>query len=260
MLTLDNLSVLTFPSILSIILFCMLASVEHPFAASLTGVGLRDHSEEEMLHLSTADWPSPSPPRGRAPRYSYDTSIYTPSFQSATPQQESWLPKLSFDTPTDRNHPVRRMTPDEIRPLRHKESDLLPSPAILRSQVSSPVNSIRGRPGFKRSVTATSSIYSQATTADSTFSNRVSSVSSLSEDSNFFSPLKSPPPMARTFSCSPAVPSIPEQYRTPPTPNGAWTQERSGPSSKKRIVSETFFKHLESHSSLSTKRVACLGL
>ena len=229
--------------IFSIILFCVLATAQHPFAASLAGIHLRDHDEEEILHLSNASWPSPRALGRNAARPSFDTSIYTPSFQPTTSQQEDWLPKLSFDTPTERNHPARRISLDHIQFLRHKESNLLPSPAILQcSEGFSALHSLRGRPPLVRSATthtATSSIYSQSTAADSTFSKHARTMSSFSDDSSIFTPMKSPPLLGRTLSCKPSVPSIPEQYLPPPITSSLRNGGRPRrPRSRPRLVSK----------------------
>ena len=193
----------------------MLATAKDPFAASLAGVHLRDHDEEEILHLSATSRPYPRGPAQNPERRSFDTSIYTPSLQATTSTQDDWLPKLSFDTPTERNHPARRISLNNMQLLRHKESNLLPSPAILQcSEGFGHVHSLRGRSLLIPSATthtATSSIYSQSTATDSTFSKHARIMSSFSDDSSIFSPLKSPPPLVRTLSCKPSVPSIPEQ-------------------------------------------------
>ena len=227
--------------IFSIVLFCMLAKVKTPLAASLAGVRMQNHEEEEILHLSPGSRPYLTDSTRNAERRSYDTSIYTPSLRDTAPAQEEWLPKLSFDTPTERNHPARRSSWNNLQPLRHKESDLLPSPAILRCPEGfSHLQNTRGQPPFLRSITiptATSSIYSQSTVADSTFSKHARTMSSFSDDSSIYPSLKSPPPLGRTPSCKPSVPSIPEHYLSPSATDDAQIAGRPmRPRSRPRMV------------------------
>lgn len=203
--------------IFSITLSCTSASAEHPFAASLAGIHLQDHHKDVILYLSTANWPGSLGPDARP---SFDTSIYTPSFKEPVIAQQPWPSGLDLGEDAHPSDSLHTVTLEDNLFLRHKESNLLPSPGIAQTpQGPSPLQSRRGGlpPGRSLTInTATSSIYSQPTDATLSYSKYASSMSSLNDNSSIWSLGRSPPPPPKTPWRKPSVPTIPQQYLSMP--------------------------------------------
>lgn len=226
----------------------MLVLAKHPFAASLVGVHLHDHHKEVILYLSTASWPSPKFPDITS---SFDKRIYTPSIQGPFASHEEWLPNLSSAPPAQQSNLCYRSSLDENQLLRHKESNLLPSPIMAPSpQELRLLQSERSQPPLKRSATiqtVTSSVYSQSDETQSSLWKYASTKSSLSDDSRTCSLAHSPPPPARILSRKPSVPSVPPQYFALPVESTLHTKKASAQSnSRAHMPLATFKKQAQS--------------
>lgn len=226
----------------------MLALVKHPFAASLAGIHHQYHHKDVVLYLSTASWPGSTVPDMPAVRPSCDTSMYTPSFQGPVVLREDSLSKLEYEAQSQRSNSLHEISQDDIPLLRHKESNLLPSPIILQSpRGQSLVRNKRSRPPLKRNATtdtATSSVYSQPSETSSSFSNYASSMSSLSDNASAWTLGHSPPPPARTLWRKPLVPHIPQKYLSSPITTALCNDKPPArPNSRPHMPPAEFWEH-----------------
>lgn len=205
----------------SCIVVYALKTAGQPFASSLLGVHIRDHNEEEELHLSTelnSTELSFTVSNDSSEKY-FDVPICDPPLYPSLPKRPkppprgriSWLPPLRFQIPAEIGHPALQRKLDQQTPARSQTNLLpasikhLPSPqnAIVVTRSSLEHNDVNATPS--------SSVYSRSTAA-STLSRDPSTLSSLPSTLSFFNSENGCSTIKSSASSTPSVPAIPERY------------------------------------------------
>ena len=199
-----------------------LKTAERPFASSLLGVHIRNHNEEEELHLSTelsSTELSFTPLNNPSEKY-LDVPICDPALYPCPPKRPkppprgriSWLPPLKFQVPAETGHPALQRTPDQQTPTRSQANlsaasiNHLPLPQIAQTAALSSLER------SETTATSSSSVYSRSTSA-STLSRGPSTLSSFPSTLSSFSSNSRSSTIKSSTSSRPSVPAIPEKYR-----------------------------------------------
>ena len=199
-----------------------LKTAERPFASSLLGVHMRNHDEEEELHLSpelSSTELTFTASINPSEKY-FDVPICDPTVCASPPKRPkppprgriSWLPPLKFQVPAETGHPALQGRLDQQTPTRSQTNLLpasisyLPLPKITETTARSSLDR------NKMTKTSSSSIYSRSTTA-STLSREPSTLSSFPSTLSSFSSNSRSNTIKGSTSSRPSVPAIPERYR-----------------------------------------------
>ncbi len=198
-----------------------LKTAERPFASSLLGVHIRDHEEEEELHLSTelsSTESSFNVSNNPSEKY-FDVPICDPALYSCPPKtpkspprgRMSWLPPLKFQVPAETGHPALQRRPDQQTPTK-SQTNLLP--ASINHPPLPQINGMAAHTSLERSVTAatsSSSVYSRSM-SPSTLSRGPSILSSFPSTLSSFSSKSRSSTIKTSTSSRPSIPAIPEKY------------------------------------------------
>ncbi len=198
-----------------------LKTAERPFASSLLGVHIREHEEEEELHLSTelsSTESSFNVSNNPSEKY-FDVPICDPALYSCPPKTPkspprgriSWLPPLKFQVPAETGHPALQRRPDQQTPTK-SQTNLLP--ASINHPPLPQINGMAAHSSLKRSVTAatsSSSVYSRSM-SPSTLSRGPSILSSFPSTLSSFSSKSRSSTIKTSTSSRPSIPAIPEKY------------------------------------------------